>query len=385
MFSRESSYAAAPSSSETTDEVVSNLSRRLSGELRQQIRSLTLLEPFSPNWMLQQETVHHIAAFAIAETSAAASGKSVPSMIGVTGGPSLWEKDECCIRFLLEEGKTNLVLRLLVDYAAFASTEDGMRALAQNPQVNEPIGRRYERDLCGLVEVMLRNVEGCQTIDLTLLIEYCAHMIFSVLQPYYQKLYTNNTASTAEQSNQQLAGGKSDHKSVRYEWMARHDDSPMTFSLVFLSRLVSQMDRLDAYEQRILQLFEQYAVLRGCVDLALYDQSVSKVFGNPTLAAIATVISYILSSERYKTHQPAFWGLKPATGSQPHASNDALKHVESLVPKVPGDVMHHIMESFKGLQTALVTRLGTLDAEQKRMWRPLLDACLKAKFYKPKS
>eukprot|EP00762_Andalucia_godoyi_P001787 ANDGO_07067.mRNA.1 hypothetical protein H310_09516 len=428
MFSRESAYATS-ASGDGIDAAVSSLNRRLATELRSHIRSLALHEPFSPHWMEVQTDVHCIASFAVSEHSAAATHQPPPASQSSPGSPdpshpntaaangsssqrqvgidarilfrgkssgsspqsavkqSLWDSQEISVRYLLEEGKVNLLLRLLVDYAAYASTEEALRQVASNPTVFEPLGRRYEHDLCALMEVVLRSVEGCQTIDLTLLVEYAAHMFFSVLQPYYAVVYKLAPAQ------QQSHGATS--VSMRYDWMARNDDSPATYSLLFLMHLVSNMELMTSYESRVLQLFEQYAILRGCVDMALFDEP-KRVFSIHTLEAIASVAAFIIGSENYKSNEASYWGLKKsdpssAEGSSTNASStassgsaSALKDVKSLYPRLPNDVNMHIMESLKALQNALIARLGTLDAEKKKKWRPLLDAILKAKFWKLK-
>ncbi|KAF0975632.1 hypothetical protein FDP41_005626 [Naegleria fowleri] len=88
---------------------------------------------------------------------------------------TLWDRDEYCVRFIVEEGKINLLLRLLDEF----KDEDlkirlGLKSLSTDILPNTGLStemelqekmKNFEQSLCMLLKYCFHSVEALQTID----------------------------------------------------------------------------------------------------------------------------------------------------------------------------------------------------------------------------
>lgn len=123
---------------------------------------------------LQSEALQHAVNIALME-------RRLPS----NGGESLWEREGLCVRFLLEDGKLNLCLRLLSEFFESMRQQEAKAEMVKRVAVGancssgdaeQQLGR-FEENLGSLVECMFEAVECWQTCDLPLFCEHVRHVL----------------------------------------------------------------------------------------------------------------------------------------------------------------------------------------------------------------
>ena len=150
-----------------------------SAVLRDMVASINACDVLSPHWIENVDRLQAISSEAINSQSTASA--RAPAVAVTT----LWDRDELAVRFLLEEGKLNLCLRLLSDYQEFI----------QRPRLDETILGAQIVDLKGqvlplsavrsalddfefymglLLSCALRAPEAVQTLDISLLVTHIA-------------------------------------------------------------------------------------------------------------------------------------------------------------------------------------------------------------------
>jgi len=94
---------------------------RLKCELREHVRFLDGYEVMSTDWLRMAESLNQIANVAFMETHLPPNESNPLEQCGKKSQGTLWdqEKDELAVRIILEEGKLNLVLRILHSYMKF--------------------------------------------------------------------------------------------------------------------------------------------------------------------------------------------------------------------------------------------------------------------------
>ncbi|KAF0754353.1 hypothetical protein AaE_005366 [Aphanomyces astaci] len=140
------------------------LSLKLTADLRNHIRFLGDYPVLSAEW---REMARNMMRFGeISEME-----RHMPKQDNAT----LWECEELALRYILEDGKLNLCLRLLVEYKDY---EHGIsqRDLDVQPEAKELISQ-FERGLGVMLKNAWLHVEALQTTDLPLLLEYVAGVL----------------------------------------------------------------------------------------------------------------------------------------------------------------------------------------------------------------
>ena len=116
MFSRKNAY-------ETTDKSkgqnLDEMSRKLAVDLRKHVRRLEMLPHHTKEWLGLTDSLQHIANVALMEHRLPREGDS-----------TLWEGEELTVRYMLEEGKLNLCLRLMEEYKRGQAAEQAKGAAA---------------------------------------------------------------------------------------------------------------------------------------------------------------------------------------------------------------------------------------------------------------
>ena len=171
FFSR---TAAAAQETANEPETLDDLSRKLAVDLRKHVRRLEGHPMFSRDWIGMVDSLVHISNIAQMEHRLPRSGDG-----------TLWEGDELTVRFLLEEGKLNLCLRLMHDFCravaamqppsdAYASFLAERAAAAELPDADAMQQKllTFEQAMGVLLRCAFEHVEAVQTTDLP---ELCDH------------------------------------------------------------------------------------------------------------------------------------------------------------------------------------------------------------------
>jgi hypothetical protein len=147
-------------------DTIEALSLRLSESLREAIRDLTLAPPLSEEWVASGEKLLRVANISEMEKRIAKDGPAGAEK-------TLWEGEELALRFLLEDGKLNLSLRLLDQYV------DWLVDLRRPLSVSRPVGR----------------ILGLQFRPEAAILSLVASFLYSLLPTNYQNLADRRSAA----------------------------------------------------------------------------------------------------------------------------------------------------------------------------------------------
>mmetsp|Transcript_19544 Transcript_19544/g.38689 ORF Transcript_19544/g.38689 Transcript_19544/m.38689 type:complete len:341 (-) Transcript_19544:217-1239(-) len=253
---------------------------RLKFELREHIRFLTDFEILSVDWLKMAESLHQIANVAFMETHLPPSDSNPLLMQGKKTTGTLWdqERDELAVRILLEEGKLNLILRILHKYKQMTRS-DQFDALVQATvqKFNSDVGtvmercRVFEQSLGVLLKFTLSHVESLQIMDVPELIEHVGEML----------------REAEESEKKELAPDA--HK------------MQCTLVIHYISSLCASMEDMD--EDRIMDLIEENKIIPSFVHLLLKHYTWYRV---DTLVAAALFFHNCMASEAYCTEPERF-------------------------------------------------------------------------------
>ena len=159
---------------------------RLKTELREHIRFLSDYELLSSDWLRMAESLHQIANVAFMETSLPLQEDNPLLQSGKKGQGTLWdqEKDELAVRILLEEGKLNLVLRVLHRYREAARQPNWQQTLQATADrfksdvktVSERC-RVFEQSVGVLLRFVMLHIEALQILDQPEFVQHCSQVI----------------------------------------------------------------------------------------------------------------------------------------------------------------------------------------------------------------
>lgn len=150
MFSRKVAYEAGADSG-----ALDELSRKLSGDLRKHVRKLEHSAPLSREWLVMIDSFLHISNIALMEHRLPREDDTA----------TLWEGEELTVRYLLEEGKLNLCLRLMHEYkrkkreldADSAAAALAAQTVGLEPAALEARTLVFEQSLSVLLKVRTRS------------------------------------------------------------------------------------------------------------------------------------------------------------------------------------------------------------------------------------
>ena len=128
--------------------------------MRASVRNLGAYPVLSPAWL---EMVDSLSRMAIVT--------EMESNLPQSKDATLWETEEQAVRFIMEDGKLNLILRSMVEYKSY------MRKVINTPEEIEVRSHMIECDkfefgLGGVLRACWIHVEGIQTTDLSELFQY---------------------------------------------------------------------------------------------------------------------------------------------------------------------------------------------------------------------
>ncbi|OQS00783.1 hypothetical protein ACHHYP_02700 [Achlya hypogyna] len=235
---------------------IEKLSAKLTADLRSHIRFLGDYPILSEEW---KEMANNMTRFGeISEME-----RKLPKQENAT----LWECEELALRYILEDGKLNLCLRLLVDYKEYERNTIGRDFDAEAKELL----LKFERGLGVMLKNAWLHVEALQTTDLPLLVEYIATVLtFCHEEPEFFK-----------------------SKDL--------EDSQEVIVLYYLQGLFKRLE--DIGESRIMPLVQE----RQIFELVLWHLQHNHRSLSPedTLVA-ADVLAQICDTEDFQTHPEAY-------------------------------------------------------------------------------
>lgn len=164
---------------------------------RQQVRAMAPVPLFSSRWFSMLTSIQSVTDAAMEEQKK--SGADQYTAVDLGAPRTLWERNELIVRYMLEEGKLNVALRLLTDFKTHQRNEKFALALqaakAAEPSFKfEDLGTiklkaaMYEHSLGLLLHTAFRSIETLQTLDFNELLQHISQtLIFSLSHPEMAK------------------------------------------------------------------------------------------------------------------------------------------------------------------------------------------------------
>ena len=263
----------ATSKYETEQEadVIGDLSKRLQEDLRKAIHSLGSFRPFSDRWMIMCDSLQRIGHITKMEVTLPKENKDA----------TLWDCDELALRFLLEDGKLNLVLRNLI---AYKTLQYDMLRQGKAPKEEYKIAAvKFEIGTGVTLQHAWLHIEALQTTDLPMLIEYlCDILTMSNEKPERLQLHLDGDSEEEEMKNQQ------------------HDYQEKIFPYYILA-LSKGMESIE--EDRIMPSMRRFKLVPLYIRyLELHWQNVTKV----TLAVACEGLSILFDTDDYQTNEEKY-------------------------------------------------------------------------------
>mmetsp|Transcript_5546 Transcript_5546/g.18699 ORF Transcript_5546/g.18699 Transcript_5546/m.18699 type:complete len:250 (+) Transcript_5546:200-949(+) len=237
---------------------------------------------------------------------------------------TLWERDELTVRFLLEEGKLNMCLRLLRDFKVLMWNKVESAAVVQKAagQLNcthDAVMARlqlYEQSMGLLLKCSFQSVESLQTCDIPLLVSYCGDVITHFLER------------------------------TELEPDANMERSQECLVLYYLHSLAVALE--DVGDDRTMQYFEEHRIL----PLVISQMSKGmEVFKSEVLRAGVEFLSMVFDTEMFSTHK------ERVIDQESSAALVALKG--KLLPELATDLQQRMkVQPFIDTATAYERRMG---------------------------
>ncbi|KAG8464147.1 hypothetical protein KFE25_003210 [Diacronema lutheri] len=283
MFSRKMQYEAAAETGALDD-----LSRKLSGDLRKHVRKLEHAEPLSREWLGMIDSFLHISNIALMEHRLPREDDTA----------TLWEGEELTVRYLLEEGKLNLCIRLMHEYkrrrrqldADSKDVASAAQAVGLDAPTLEARALVFEQSLSVLLKCAFEHVEPLQTVDMPELIEHVAEVLEYACSRPAEALELSRTQESAVP--------------------------------LYLASLVKRLDALD--ETRVSGLIVDCALLPRALHYAAMHGS---RLPPEAVEALCAFVSGLLQSEDLKTRKAAY--LPPAPRAPPPLPSTGIVGVET--------------------------------------------------------
>mmetsp|Transcript_6980 Transcript_6980/g.11733 ORF Transcript_6980/g.11733 Transcript_6980/m.11733 type:complete len:304 (+) Transcript_6980:84-995(+) len=260
MFNRKNNYEASSDNSTLDD-----LSRKLAVDLRKHVRKLDSHKPFSKDWNAMIDSLMHVSNIAQME-------HRLPR--DTCDDSTLWEGDELTVRFLLEEGKLNLCLRLMSEYKTALRAADfkvgeavTSMGMADEAALNER-KMAFEQSLGMLLRCSFEHVEAVQTTDLPQLFQHCAEVL-------------KELSVTSETPN--------------------FDRTQELLVLNYLAAVLSRIDNLN--EERVMPFVKEFNLMSVVVQVLHKYHAELKP---PGQLSASTFLAYALDTEEFATHKKEY-------------------------------------------------------------------------------
>eukprot|EP01006_Ploeotia_vitrea_P048050 TRINITY_DN67192_c4_g3_i1.p1 TRINITY_DN67192_c4_g3~~TRINITY_DN67192_c4_g3_i1.p1 ORF type:complete len:308 (+),score=33.84 TRINITY_DN67192_c4_g3_i1:108-926(+) len=235
------------------------MTKRLTADLRGRVRRLAHYAPLSQEWVDMTDTLQHLASVAMMEEKDCAKKEG-----------SIWERDELCVRYIIEEGKINMLMRTMNEFKQYQYTAE------KEGSIKEDVAQRvkvFEQSLGILLRCSFMAVEALQTLDLTQLIEHIAFVLKHSIQ---------NCDPLPEQNTQEIV------------------------VLQYLTLVVKQIEQLN--EEAVMGQIESNEI----VPLVLnHYEVVGQKLEKPQREAYCFFLAHLMETEFYQTHRAKFITGKP--------------------------------------------------------------------------
>eukprot|EP01061_Rhynchopus_euleeides_P011050 TRINITY_DN20635_c0_g1_i1.p1 TRINITY_DN20635_c0_g1~~TRINITY_DN20635_c0_g1_i1.p1 ORF type:complete len:295 (+),score=102.89 TRINITY_DN20635_c0_g1_i1:41-925(+) len=238
---------------DTCADTLDVMNKRLSQDLRNRVRRVAHYPPMTPEWREVADIVHHLGQVACMES------KEVTKRDG-----TVWEREELCVRYIIEESKTNMLLRMMVDFKKFCF-ESAMQNTCQDPEALA-VMKTFEAGLGELLRCLLTAVEALQTLDIPAFVEYAADVL-----------------------NAAIASGCCDAQSQE------------VVIINYLHSVMLQLEKIQ--EDRVLDLCLDHHILPLVLNhFELYREKV----GDDGVEMYLWMLSYFFDSEYFQGHRAKF-------------------------------------------------------------------------------
>ena len=242
---------------------------RLKQELRDHIRGFGDFKVLSIEWLKMTESLLQVANVATMEASVQTE-MAFKLQKGKKQGGTLWdqEREELAVRILLEEGKLNLCLRIIVNFKE-AQLDGSFQKICEQVghSFQVDIGRiqercrTFEKSIGTLLYLAFEHVEALQILDLQVLVQYCASVL-------------SNAKSAIDKSQE-------------------------SFVIVYLTQLASKMEEID--EDRIMGLFLDHQIISlTCVHFSKF------AFSAELWDHFVTFLNSVVCAEAFATDPISF-------------------------------------------------------------------------------
>lgn len=238
-----------------------DITTRLASDLRAQIRSLGNYPVFSDPWCDMAEVCGRIASISDIELSLSASKSD----------GTLWETEEQALRFLIEDGKLNVLLRSLVDFKAQIRRQR-VTGLMQNEYLREK-SDQFEKGMGVLLKNAWLHVEVLQTTDIDLLVNHIADVLHCSL---------SDLAKTTERYAQERDLHQRQEAMVFY----------------YLGSLILHIELLQ--ESRVMPIIRERGIfMMAAKFLSIYHQALPQ----PTVIKCVQSLSLLVETEEFTTYR----------------------------------------------------------------------------------
>mmetsp|Transcript_10459 Transcript_10459/g.17955 ORF Transcript_10459/g.17955 Transcript_10459/m.17955 type:complete len:403 (+) Transcript_10459:3153-4361(+) len=181
---------------------VDNLTKKLSADLRKQIRLLHNYPFLSQQWFGMLDNLHHITNVAKMEEQQP-NRRSSQQEAG-----SLWDREEFTVRIMIEELKLNLCLRMLAEYKEIRRHEGKFHQLITtksreyNWQPDSVLQSMtlFEQNMGTLLACCFNSVETFQTLDLGVFTQHCSDVLSHANDEQTLKTLSPDTICTLQET-----------------------------------------------------------------------------------------------------------------------------------------------------------------------------------------
>lgn len=177
MSSRDAAKRAAQYAGRSGDnEHLASLSTRLVADLRQHISNIRLTDVYSDDWVDMAQVLERVATVVVAEDTFEKESKDT----------TLWESEEAALRFILEDSKMSVLVRMLQAFkdAQRETILSGDADALAARDANADAAGVYERALSTILAFGLFHAEVVETVDITMLLTIVKDSLeFAVAMP----------------------------------------------------------------------------------------------------------------------------------------------------------------------------------------------------------
>lgn len=161
--------SASYNASDPLQETMEKATKRLTGDIRQKVRRITAVSLYTHEWMEQTELFDQLAFSALREEH--------DSMDAPQKESTVWERDEPCIRIIVEEGKVNLIMRSLAEFKANSA------AIRECTGELSAAINSYERSVGIILRCCVTAIEALQIMDIRAFLDYISATLDNALSP----------------------------------------------------------------------------------------------------------------------------------------------------------------------------------------------------------